>query len=112
VRYRYALLDPFEFSDGVRLFGIRDNAVMKLSALTNRGAKKDFFDAHELIKQFGLKQLLAWFQLKYATHEVGMVLRSLAYFQDAEEDLDPVSLDGTTWQAVKAAITKAVREFL
>lgn len=112
VRYRYALLDPFEVSDGVRLFGIRDNTAMKLSALTNRGAKKDFFDAHELIRQFGLEQLLAWYQLKYVTHDVGMVLRSLAFFHDAEDELDPKVLNATTWQAVKTAITKAVRDCL
>lgn len=112
VRYRYALLDPFDVSDGLRLFGIRDNSAMKLSALTNRGAKKDFFDAHELIRRFGLQQLLEWYQQKYAVHDATMVLRSLVYFEDAEEDMEPESLDGTTWEAVQAAISREVRAFL
>ena len=112
VRYRYALLDSFEVIDGVRLFGLRDNVAMKLSALTNRGAKKDFFDAHELIRRFGLEQLLEWYRQKYVVHDATMVLRSLAYFADAEEDMDPESLDGTTWDAVKTTISLAVRACL
>jgi predicted nucleotidyltransferase component of viral defense system len=37
---------------------LHDNLAMKLSAITNRGAKKDFFDLHHLIKVFGLKEII------------------------------------------------------
>lgn len=112
VRYRYELLQPFETSDGVRLFGLKDNIAMKLSAITNRGAKKDFFDLHQLIKAMGLAELAAIYREKYPAQDVFILLRSLAYFDDAEDELDPECLDGTTWEEVKSSITKAVRAFL
>jgi predicted nucleotidyltransferase component of viral defense system len=112
VRYRYALLQPFESLDGVRLFGLRDNIAMKLSAITNRGAKKDFYDLHQLIQALGLGELVAIYREKYPSQDAFILLRSLAYFDDAEDELDPESLDGTTWDRVQSSITKAVRAFL
>lgn len=112
VRYRYALLQPFETCDGVRLFGLKDNIAMKLSAITNRGAKKDFFDLHQLIKAIGLTELIAIYREKYPAQDAFVLLRSLAYFEDAIDELDPESLDGTTWEEVQSSIKMAVRAFL
>jgi hypothetical protein len=41
-----------------------------------------------------------------------MLMRSLAYFEDAESDEDPVSLTGVSWEEVKGGIMGAVREML
>ena len=112
VQYRYPLLDPFESFARIRLFGLRDNIGMKLAAITNRGAKKDFFDAHRLIMELGLPALLQIYQAKYPSHDVGTVLRSLVYFDDAEDDPDPTTLDGTSWSQIKTGITKAVSRIL
>lgn len=30
---------------------------MKISAITNRGSRKDFYDLHELLKEFTLKEI-------------------------------------------------------
>ena len=43
VTYRYALLSPVEEVDSIRLFSLEDVTAMKLSATTNRGAKKGVF---------------------------------------------------------------------
>jgi predicted nucleotidyltransferase component of viral defense system len=112
VAYRYPLLQPFETLEGIRLFGIRDNIAMKLSVLTNRGAKKDFFDAHRLIHELGLPHLVSIYQEKYPHHDAAILLRSLLYFEDAEADFDPVSLNNTTWEDVKESIIRAVRTML
>jgi predicted nucleotidyltransferase component of viral defense system len=112
VTYRYALLQPFETLDGVRLFGLHDNIAMKLSAITNRGARKDFFDVHQLIKSFGLHELVRIYQAKYPSHDAAILLRSLLYFDDADSQFDPDSLNGTEWPDVKAAVSAAVREML
>ena len=112
VVYRYPLLQPFETVEGVRLFGIRDNIAMKLSALTNRGAKKDFYDVHRLLRELSLSELVTIYQEKYPSHDAAILLRSMLYFDDADEDLDPVTLDGTRWEQVKTEIVKVVRTVL
>lgn len=42
VTYPYALLHPFETIEGVRMMSLPDVVAMKLGAISNRGAKKDF----------------------------------------------------------------------
>lgn len=75
VRYRYELLQPFETSDGVRLFGLKDNIAMKLSAITNRGAKKDF----------GLLQVLSVVAIHQASAACGAALPHPGF--DCQSDL-------------------------
>ena len=49
---------------------------------------------------------------KYPHQTTFHVLRSLAYFTDAENDPDPVIIDsGVTWQQVKNEITTAVKNY-
>jgi predicted nucleotidyltransferase component of viral defense system len=112
VTYRYPLMAPFEEVDGIRLYSLPDVIGMKLSALSNRGAKKDFFDVAELVNQFGLGELLKIYRTKYPDQEPVILLRSLVYFDDAELEPDPVSLTGVTWEEVKAGIVAAVRVML
>ena len=112
VKYRYPLIRPFEVIEGIRLMSLPDVIAMKLSAITNRGAKKDFYDLHQLIEDFGLGVLFEHYQAKFSQTDVMMLMRSLAYFEDAESDEDPVSLTGVSWEEVKGGIVGAVREML
>ena len=112
VTYRIALLQPLEMVGGVRLFGLHDNIAMKLSALANRGAKKDFFDAHRVIQELGIAEIVDIYRAKFPAHDSAILLRSLVFFDDAEEDFDPDSLDGTEWEQVKEAVAQAVKSQL
>lgn len=110
LRHAYPLLaDPDDFA-GVRLLSVRDVAAMKLNAVANRGSKKDFFDLYELLKHFSLDEMVADFELKYRNSDRFIVLRSLAWFDDAALEPDPVSLTGTSWTQVRQRIVKALRE--
>ena len=42
-----------------------DIASMKLSAITNRGTKKDFIDLYELLDHFSLEQMFGFYREKY-----------------------------------------------
>lgn len=58
VTYRYPLLAPPETQDGIRIFSMEDIVGMKLSAITNHGARKDFYDLHGLIQHLGVNRLI------------------------------------------------------
>jgi len=104
LNYRYPLLEPLEQHEGVFLASLPDNLAMKLSALVGRGAKKDFVDIAASLGLVSLEEMLGWFSRKFPNAETFMVLKSLAWFDDAEEEPDPCFLDGQTWDAVKARV--------
>jgi hypothetical protein len=76
---------------------------MKISAIASRGTKRDFVDLYALTRHYGLEQLLGWFSRKYAQTNYSMlhVLKSLTYFEEAEQDPMPDMLMSLSWEEVK-----------
>lgn len=112
VLYRCPLVEPPEMIEGIRMASLADVVPMKLGAIANRGAKKDFHDAHMLIQQFGLPAMLTMYQRKFPDNDPAIVLRSLAYFEDAEGTEAPESLTKITWPRVKQFIATEVKKLL
>ena len=111
--YRYPLLEPdVPWPDyGCRLASLDDLACMKLSAIAQRGAKKDFVDLYALgLRHRPLLDLLALYRRKYATGDTAHLLYALAYFDDAEAERMPIALWDLDWQAIKRAIRSWVRD--
>lgn len=65
VKYAYPLLCEIQEFDKIRFLSQDDIIPMKLSAIANRGAKKDFFDIYELLKKYELPTILNLFAKKY-----------------------------------------------
>ncbi|MAS91612.1 MAG: hypothetical protein CMO55_00325 [Verrucomicrobiales bacterium] len=110
LRYSYPILSPPTQEDSYLLASIPDISAMKLSAVTNRGSKKDFFDIFQLLQDYSLGELLDFYVEKFSTHDRFMVLRSLTYFDDAEAEPEPILLNRTTWSKVKKTISSVVAE--
>ncbi len=109
VNYPYVwLTEPLQ-TDGVRLAAVYDIAPMKLEAITNRGSKKDFIDLAFLLQTYTLREMLGWYTAKYPRGSEYLVLRSLVYFDDAEDDPMPVMLKSLSWDEAKERICDAVR---
>ncbi|GHV17649.1 hypothetical protein AGMMS49938_18530 [Fibrobacterales bacterium] len=112
VNYPYEWIDNSIEEDGVKMASLKDIAAMKLSAITNRGTKKDFIDIYTLLKHFTLKEMFTFYEEKYKDGSIFNVIRSLSYFEDAEENPMPKMFAKTDWKAVKAVIQKAVKDEL
>jgi len=83
---------------------------MKLSAIAQRGHKKDFVDLYALgTKSFSLKQMLNFYQKKFSLKDIGHVLFALSYFDDAEKERLPMMLWKTQWNPMKKAIQTWVK---
>ncbi len=108
LRHAYRLLEPPERIEGIALVSLPDLMAMKLNAIANRGSKKDFFDLVELLDRESIQRMIGYFSEKYPATDAFTVIRSLAWFGDAEMEPDPVSLTGLTWENVKAAVSEAV----
>ncbi len=113
--YRYPLLQKKiaggEF--GCRLASLPDIAAMKLSAIAQRGSKKDFLDLYALgVRGFSLKDLILFYKRKFSIEDVGHLLYALSYFDDAQKERMPVMLWKTDWKAVKGTIQEWVKAFV
>ncbi len=102
LRHRYPLLKTVQQIDNIRLYSMEDIAAMKLNAIANRGAKKDFYDIYALLKYYSLQELLLLFEKKYHQLNSYTVTKSLVYFVDADQEPDPVSLANVSWDEIKA----------
>jgi len=112
VNYPYEWLDDCHVIDGVRLASVNDIAAMKISAIINRGTKKDFIDLHFLLKEMSLNQILDLYDQKYPDGSRFIAIKSLTYFEDAESDPMPYMFSDITWEEVKVAIVDEIRKTL
>ena len=111
IRHNYPLLNPFQEIEGIKLLSVEDIAAMKLNSTMNRGSKKDFYDIYELLNHFDLEELISFHASKYDFTSQLILLKSLVYFDDAEQEPDPVSVKDISWDAVKNKIVETVRGF-
>lgn len=112
IHFRYPFIRPMCLNEGLRLLSLEDIAPMKLDAISGRGSKKDFYDVYFLLQYFTLEKMFELYFEKYPHQTTFHVLRSLAYFEDAEKDPDPVVFNiSITWPVVKSKITEVIRNF-
>ncbi len=112
VRYKYPWLEDIQIIDGIRFAGRKDIAAMKLAAITGRGTKKDFIDIWFLLKEFSLQQMMEFYLTKYSDGTEFLVLKSLGYFTDADNDPMPVMLSDAEWVHIKDGIKSALTNYL
>ena len=109
VDYNFELLEPLTIIEGIRLVSKKDIAAMKLNAIAGRGSKKDFIDVFQLLKEFTLTEMLTFYSQKYPNGSEFMVLKSMLYFDDAENEPDPLMILPISWEEVKDRIVLEVR---
>ncbi|MEW6662911.1 MAG: nucleotidyl transferase AbiEii/AbiGii toxin family protein [Bacillota bacterium] len=103
LKYAYPLLFPTKNLEGVEVADIKDIALMKITAISSRGSKKDFVDLYFVCQEHPLGFLLRLFSQKYAKANYSKyhILRSLTFFEDAEDEPDPLMLKPWSWENIK-----------
>ncbi|HQI46977.1 MAG TPA: nucleotidyl transferase AbiEii/AbiGii toxin family protein [Bacteroidales bacterium] len=112
VNYHYEWLEKPILTEGIKLAGKKDIAAMKLSAITGRGTKKDFFDLYFLLQKYSMTEMFNFYKQKYDDGSEFLVIKSLSYFDDAEKQMDPEMLKKINWQKVKNNIKKEVEKYI
>jgi hypothetical protein len=88
----------------VKILQPQDIAVMKVVAVSQRGRKRDFFDlywcAHHLEP---LEKTMEHLREQYpsVTHDFHHIIKSMAYFEDAESDPPLMLHFDVSWEKVK-----------
>lgn len=88
-----------------------DIAVMKITAVSQRGRKRDFFDlywcAHNVEP---LEQTIRRLPEQYPSvaHDYHHILKSMLYFEDAESDPEPEIYFKASWKTVKGFFRREI----
>jgi hypothetical protein len=86
---------------------------MKLAAIAQRGAKKDFVDLYALHQQgISLREMLAWYQKKFDVQDIAHLLYSLSYFNDADRERMPRLLRAVSWKTIKKSMGGWIQEIV
>ncbi len=80
--YEYELVNPLIKTEYINIASVPDIACMKLSAIMQRSALKDYVDLYEIMKIYPLEKLLSFTKKKYPTIDSTVVLKSLSYLDD------------------------------
>jgi len=95
--------------DGIRLASVEEIIAMKVDIVQRGGRKKDFWDLHELLKQYSIGEMIALHAMGYQwTHNKELIVANFTNFRQADEDFDPICLKGKEWPFIKEDFEEAV----
>jgi predicted nucleotidyltransferase component of viral defense system len=101
--YNYPTLDKTDDFLGIRVASLKDISAMKINAVEGRGSKRDFIDLYFLSQNFSLEEMLEFYDQKYRClkdHKYN-ILKSLNYFEDAENEDPPKMIKEIDWDKIK-----------
>jgi predicted nucleotidyltransferase component of viral defense system len=109
----YYASEPFSYelieSDGIRLASVEEIIAMKVDVVQRVGRKKDFWDLHELMKEYSVDQMIALHEKAYLwNHNNELITANFINFQQADEDFDPICLKAKEWVFIKEDFEEAV----
>lgn len=100
---------PFIQYGTVKVIQPLDIAVMKIVAVSQRGKKRDFFDLYWCAQNLApLEEIIKKLPAQYPSvaHDYHHILKSLLYFDDAEDDPEPKIFFTARWTEVKKFFNK------
>jgi hypothetical protein len=112
VFYPYEWIDSPLIEDNLRLASSKEIAAMKIAAIINQGSKKDFIDLNDLLKIFTFNQIFDFYLQKFKDGSLFFAMKSVIYFDDADEQEMPYMFHPITWQSIKDNIKKAHAEYV
>lgn len=112
--FRQPLVFPPISWRGVDLANWKDITGEKLRAIADRGSKRDFYDLHAVLQmRSSIEDACGFFKRRFKSSGMNMyhVLRETSFFEDAEDEPDPVLLKPVQWGTVKDFFIQNLEEF-
>lgn len=115
-RYPYPFIEEMKEADGVPVAGVLDIASMKIIAISQRGAKRDFFDLYFMLQDIPFRNIAENMIKRFGADRINPVHigKSLAYWSDADADPEPrlSSKEKPSWDKVKKFFVKNVQQMV
>lgn len=109
----YQLISPTSILGGIVISSVTDIACTKLITVSSRGSKKDFVDLYFILKIYSLSELFALLPKKYTgvNYNLLHILKSLVFFETAEEQPMPKMHIEVSWPEVKRSLSLTIKNF-
>ena len=103
--YKYPLLFNSHSFLGINIADIKDIAVMKIHAISDRHVKRDFIDLFFILNEniLNLQEVFNLYDKKYKVLKQNkfILIKSLTYFDEADQDIMPEMIKPVKWSEVK-----------
>lgn len=113
--YEYPLTQKIIMWNEIKIAHWKDIVAEKIKTVSQRGAKKDFYDLYFAFSQkISVQEAFEIFNKRFKDSGINKyhVLKSLVYFEDAEKEPDPVVLvKNISWQKVKSFFISNIKNF-
>lgn len=110
--YTDTFIQPYVEVDGIRMATIEEIIAMKIDVVQRGGRKKDFWDLHELLQSYDITQMLDLHEQRYSyTHNRNLIIQNFTSFELADEDFDPICLNGKYWEFIKEDLENIIRKY-
>jgi hypothetical protein len=114
-QYPYPFVDAPQPYEGLRVASVLDVAAMKLVAIAQRSARRDFVDLYVILRQTPFGAVAARAVQRYGAGfmEPVVIGKGLTWFEDADGEPDPQYLgQPLLWDDVKAFFASSFRQFV
>ncbi len=100
--YTDEFIDGVIVIDDIRLASVEEIIALKLDVIQRGGRKKDFWDIHELMDEYGIDKMFSLHEKRYPySHDKGELKKNFVQFENADGDFDPVCLREKHWELIK-----------
>ena len=100
--YEVPLMHPTLSWHGITVAHSKDIVAEKIKAISQRGSKKDFIDLYAVLKmRYSVREVCDLFKKRFKGSDINFyhVLKSLTFFEDAEQEpLPSILLRGEDWK--------------
>lgn len=113
--YPYLFVDPPQLYEGLAVASVLDVAAMKLVAIAQRSARRDFVDLYVILQQTPFGAVAARAVQRYGAQLIEPVVigKGLTWFEDADGEPDPQYLgQPLPWNDVKAFFASSFCQFV
>lgn len=116
MRYDYPFLEKLTRFNGIPVAGIVDIASMKIIAISQRGAKRDFIDLYFILQRTPFWKIAENVVGRFGRKRINAVVigKALVYFADADVDPDPKYLgkEKPDWNSIKMFFRKNAKQMV
>lgn len=114
--YPYPFTGKEKEIKGIPVAGIIDIASMKVIAISQRGARRDFVDLYFVLQEIPFRKVAENMIERFGRGRINPVHigKSLVFFNDAESDPDPryTGTESPDWEDVKTFFTNNVQQMV
>jgi hypothetical protein len=111
--FAYQLIKPLLDEDNFKMASLEDIGAMKLSAITSRSVLKDYIDLYFILHKISLGELFKLTKEKFPTIDINLILKSLVYFDDIQEEPILFKHEGDiSFESVKKYLSETVTKYL